>query len=365
MTVTLTPADSGGSGVAATQYRLQGSSTWLAAAGNAFVVPAPADGSGDGAQHYQYQALDGAGNASATGTCTVKIDTQGPVVTPTNLQGDDLSGWSTTSQTVTLTPSDAGAGVATTYYTIDGGSQQTYTSPFTVSGTGQHPVVYWATDVLGNVTAQHTGWVNISNPYAQATNLQGDNHSGWRNTAATVTITGGGDHSPFRIYYKVDSGSWQNVASPASFSVSGQGNHTVAYYADEQPRRSKLHRDRLRQHRHHGAGHDGHRPAGKRQHRLADDRPGCDAERHRRHVRRSRHQLHDRRRSVADVHGSAVRGFRQRLPRRDLSLGRRRRQHRDDAHRLREHRHRRPDHDAQRGSRPTTARAGRRTPRPP
>ena len=93
VTVTLTPADSGGSGVAATQYRLQGSSTWLAAAGNAFVVPAPSDGSGDGAQHYQYQALDGAGNASATGTCTVKIDTQGPVVTPTGLQADDLSGW--------------------------------------------------------------------------------------------------------------------------------------------------------------------------------------------------------------------------------------------------------------------------------
>ena len=53
--------------MAATQYRLQGSSTWLAAAGNAFVVPAPADGSGDGARTYEYQALDAAGNASTTG----------------------------------------------------------------------------------------------------------------------------------------------------------------------------------------------------------------------------------------------------------------------------------------------------------
>ncbi len=231
VTVTLTPADSGGSGVAATQYRLQGSSTWLAAAGNAFVVPAPADGSGDGAQHYQYQALDGAGNASATGACTVKIDTQGPVVTPTGLQADDLSGWTGTTQTISLVASDAGAGAAATYYTVDGGAQKTYTSPFTVSGSGQHPVVYWATDVLGNVTAQHTGWVNISNPFAQATNLAPDNHSGWRNSATTVTITGSGDQPPIKIFSKLDAGAWQNVTSPASVPVSGQGSHTVAFYA--------------------------------------------------------------------------------------------------------------------------------------
>ena len=69
--------------MAGTQYRLLGALTWTAAAGNTFVVPAPANGSGDGENVYQYQALDNAGNASAIGTCTVKIDTQGPVVTPT------------------------------------------------------------------------------------------------------------------------------------------------------------------------------------------------------------------------------------------------------------------------------------------
>ncbi len=58
--------------------------------------------------------------------------------------------------------------------------------------------------MLGNVTAQHTGWVNISNPYAQATNLAADNHSGWRNSATTVTITGSGDQPPIKISYKLD-----------------------------------------------------------------------------------------------------------------------------------------------------------------
>jgi hypothetical protein len=216
VTVALNPADTGGSGVAGTQYRLQGATTWLSATGNAFTVPAPADGSGDGVRSYQYQALDNAGNVSATGACAVKIDTQGPVVTPTGLQADNLSGWQTGSQIVSLAASDAGSGTVATYYKLDSGAQQTYTAPFTVSGTGQHAVVYWAIDTLGNVTAQHTGWVNISNPFATATNVVADTHSGWHNATTTVTITGGGDHSPFRIYYKLDAAAQQNVASPAS-----------------------------------------------------------------------------------------------------------------------------------------------------
>ncbi len=92
-------------------------------------------------------------------------------------------------------------------------------------------MTYWATDAAGNVEAVKTGWVNISNPYAQATNLQADNHSGWRNTATTVTITGSGDHAPITIYYKLDTGSWQNVVSPASVPVSGEGSHSVVFYA--------------------------------------------------------------------------------------------------------------------------------------
>ena len=72
VTVHLSPADLGGSGLAATQYRLQGASAWTSAAGDAFTVAAPADGGNDGAHVYEYRALDGAGNASVTGTCTVQ-----------------------------------------------------------------------------------------------------------------------------------------------------------------------------------------------------------------------------------------------------------------------------------------------------
>ena len=169
VTVHLTPADNGGSGVAGTQYRAQGGGAWLDAAGNAFVVPAPADGSGDGARVYQYRALDGAGNVSATHSCTIWIDTQAPSTTASGLADDDLSGWTSASRTVELTPDDGmGSGVAVTTYSVDGGPSQTYTGAFVVSGAGQHPVTYSSTDAAGNLEAPKTGWVNISNPYAQA-----------------------------------------------------------------------------------------------------------------------------------------------------------------------------------------------------
>ncbi len=68
-----------------------------------------------------------AGNASATGTCTVKIDTRAPATTATGLQADNHSGWRNAPQNVTLAPDDGtGSGATATYYTLDGGARQTY-----------------------------------------------------------------------------------------------------------------------------------------------------------------------------------------------------------------------------------------------
>ncbi len=52
--------------------------------------------------------------------------------------------------TVTLSATaTSGFTVANTYYTVDGGPQQTYTAPFTVSGEGAHTVNYWSVDNVG------------------------------------------------------------------------------------------------------------------------------------------------------------------------------------------------------------------------
>lgn len=50
----------------------------------------------------------------------------------------------------------AGLNVANTYYIVDGGSEQTYTEPFNVTGAGEHTVKYWSTDSAGLVEAADT-----------------------------------------------------------------------------------------------------------------------------------------------------------------------------------------------------------------
>jgi hypothetical protein len=135
---------------------------------------------------------------------------------------------------VTLTPSDgSGSGVAHTYYTVDGGGQQTYTAAFSVSGAGNHAVTYWSVDGAGNSEAIHTGYVNIDAvaPTTTATGLQPDNHSGWRTTAQTVSFarSDSGGSGLARTYYSVDGGA--QATYTGTFAVTGSGSHAVTYWS--------------------------------------------------------------------------------------------------------------------------------------
>ena len=78
--------------------------------------------------------------------------------------GDDTgsigSGWKTSAQTVTLTPSDPGAGVATTYYTTDGSTPDTNSPQGTsipLSADGVYTIKYFSVDRVGNAEAVQTG----------------------------------------------------------------------------------------------------------------------------------------------------------------------------------------------------------------
>ncbi len=81
---------------------------------------------------------------------------------------------------MTLTPSDALSGVATTHYTVNGGATQTGTS-FTVSAAGSNTIVYWSVDNAGNIEGYNTGYVNIDTtaPITTASGLQTSNNTGW------------------------------------------------------------------------------------------------------------------------------------------------------------------------------------------
>jgi len=229
VTVHLSAADTGGSGVAATQYREHGSSDWVTANGDQFVVPAT---STQGPHTFDIRSLDAAGNASATGSCTVKIDATAPTTTATGLGADDLSDWSATARTVTFAATDgAGSGVSAVRYTINDGPTLTYTKSFTISDLDQTKVTYWSVDAIGNTEAVHTGWVNISDPYAQSDGLAADLDSQWHNGAVSVRLIAHGNPGPLTIHYTLDGGAQQDASSPAAFDVSGAGHHTIVFWA--------------------------------------------------------------------------------------------------------------------------------------
>src|SRR5207247_9139730 len=91
---------------------------------------------GEGVHTIAYRSTDAAGNAEADGAATVRIDTQAPVTSD-----DAPAGWSNHAVTVTLTATDAGAGVASTEYNLDGAGAGNTGSDVVVPGTGgTHPL---------------------------------------------------------------------------------------------------------------------------------------------------------------------------------------------------------------------------------
>ena len=121
------------SGVASTYYTVD-SGTPQPYLGTPILV------SGGGSHAVTYWSVDAAGNREATHTGYVNIDTTAPTTTATGLAADDQSGWTNTAHGHRCPHGRgrSGSGVASTYYTVDGGDQTTYSGPFTVSGDGQH-----------------------------------------------------------------------------------------------------------------------------------------------------------------------------------------------------------------------------------
>ncbi len=93
-------------------------------------------------------------NVAITSDQTVTISLEyvhdAPVTTATLSPPADGQGNYSDPTTVTLSATAAsGYSVANTYYTVDGGSQQTYSSPFVISGTGSHTLTFWSVDNIG------------------------------------------------------------------------------------------------------------------------------------------------------------------------------------------------------------------------
>jgi hypothetical protein len=118
-----------------------------------------------------------------------------------------LNNWfQRSSVTFTLVATDATSGVANSYYTIDGGGQQTYSGTVTVSGQGDHTITYWSVDNAGNTENTNTTHIKLDNV-------------GPTNSLALTNKTGGSFVNGNTVYYRgvaVGSFSIQNTVSDAT-----------------------------------------------------------------------------------------------------------------------------------------------------
>ena len=139
VTITLTPNDTGGSGLASTQYRRTGAGTWTS--GTSISVAAPADHTNDGLHTILYRSTDNAGNVEATEVCGVGIDTLGPTCSAPKAAVVDAGKLGI----IRFKASDATSGVARVTIGIVNGRGQVVRTLIAHSGHwgGSHVPYYW------------------------------------------------------------------------------------------------------------------------------------------------------------------------------------------------------------------------------
>ncbi len=213
------------SGVAATEYRID-AGAWTSYTETLSL-------STEGTHTVEFNSTDSVGHAEVTNSLTVKMDTTAPVTTAA-LSGTLSGGWYTTAVSVTLTASDGTSGVAVTQYRIDSGAWQDYSAPVDVTAEGSHTLEFNSTDNAGNVeTTQASSLdVDLSGPTTMITLAGSAGSNGWYTSSVSVTLSSTDAGSgPGPISYRVDGSTWDTYST--SFTVSGEGTHTVEYNATD------------------------------------------------------------------------------------------------------------------------------------
>ncbi|HEX9092671.1 MAG TPA: carboxypeptidase regulatory-like domain-containing protein, partial [Coriobacteriia bacterium] len=202
VTASFTATDGvGGSGVAATYYRL-GDDTPAT-----YAAPVPI--TREGSNTLSYWSVDRFGNVEETRTIPVKLDLTPPATT-SNIDSD----WHTSTVTVSLVGTDTGSGVAETWHKVGAADATTSLAPFDV-GEGRTRVDYWSVDYAGNVEDAHSGTVTVD---MTPPTVSSDATIATYPSGATINITASDALSGVtRVVYRTDGATEQSgtVVAPA------------------------------------------------------------------------------------------------------------------------------------------------------
>ncbi len=144
-----------------------------------------------------FWSVDVAGNVedqTASGhAITLKLDGTPPTTT-ISLPKAFTDGWYADKVPVAFAAVDAESGVATTYYSVDGGAEQEYDGTFEHTLDGTHTITFWSVDGAGNVEdktkAANTVEIKVdtTNPTITSSRTPAANGFGWNNTDVTVSF---------------------------------------------------------------------------------------------------------------------------------------------------------------------------------
>ena len=185
VSVTLSATDNtGGSGVQSTTYSLDG--------GPQTTYSTPFTVTGDSNHTLTFNSTDNAGNVESPNTLHIAIDTTPPVTTDTPSGTTGNNGWYVSPVSVTLSATDDLSGVAATSYSLDGDSHTTYSTPFTITGDGNHTLTFNSTDNAGNQEVSNTRHIAIDTtpPVVTGTANMTVNANGWYKHPLQVSWTG-------------------------------------------------------------------------------------------------------------------------------------------------------------------------------
>ena len=208
-----------GSGVSAIRYAVDGGGEQ---AGNSVAF------NSDGPHVVAFYAVDNAGNAEASQTCTVYSD-----VTPPTTTCDAQAGWVAFPATVRFAAADAHSGVDYTEYQVDGGAWQRGTEVQIAAG-GTHDLRYRSVDSVGNAEPARSATVRIDT--TPPVTIAGG-YSGWHNQPVEVVFNAyDAGCGVAATYYSIDGAPWQTgdtalVRAPSDHT--GDGTRTVRWYSTD------------------------------------------------------------------------------------------------------------------------------------